>query len=82
MMLLPAIVSAIYDEPEYLQFIYSAVITSIVGGAMAYTFLKAKGEEIGNSLLDEESLDFCKKMLLKEAFVKKHKKDKLYSYIL
>ena len=36
----------------------------LIGGGMAYTFLKAKGEEIGNSLLDEESLDFCKKMLL------------------
>ena len=36
----------------------------LIGGGMAYTFLKAKGEEIGDSLLDEESLDFCKKMLL------------------
>lgn len=30
---------------------------------MAFTFLKASGVEIGNSLLDEESIDFCKKML-------------------
>ena len=36
----------------------------LIGGGMAYTFLKAKGEEIGNSLLDEESLDFCKNLLL------------------
>ncbi|MBQ4634574.1 MAG: phosphoglycerate kinase, partial [Bacilli bacterium] len=36
----------------------------LIGGGMAYTFLKAKGEEIGNSLLDEESLDFCKQVLL------------------
>ena len=37
----------------------------LIGGAMAYTFLKAKGYDIGNSLIDEESLDFCKEMLNK-----------------
>lgn len=35
----------------------------LIGGGMAFTFLKASGVEIGNSLLDEESIDFCKKML-------------------
>ena len=35
----------------------------LVGGGMAYTFLKASGLSIGKSLLDEESIDFCKKML-------------------
>ena len=35
----------------------------LIGGAMAYTFLKAKGIETGKSLIDEESLDFCKEML-------------------
>ena len=30
---------------------------------MAFTFLKSKGIEIGSSLLDEESIDFCKKIL-------------------
>ena len=35
----------------------------IIGGGMAYTFLKAKGYNIGKSLLDSESLDFCKNML-------------------
>ena len=35
----------------------------IIGGGMAYTFLKAKGYNIGKSLLDSESLDFCKSML-------------------
>ena len=35
----------------------------IIGGAMAYTFLKARGIEIGDSLLDADSLDFCKRML-------------------
>ena len=35
----------------------------LIGGGMAYTFLKAKGYNIGKSLLDSESLDFCKKIL-------------------
>ena len=37
----------------------------LIGGGMAYTFLKAKGIDIGNSLLDSENIDFCKKMLEK-----------------
>jgi phosphoglycerate kinase len=35
----------------------------LVGGGMAYTFLKASGLSIGKSLLDEENIDFCKRML-------------------
>lgn len=35
----------------------------LIGGGMAFTFLKAKNIEIGKSLLDEENIDFCKKML-------------------
>ena len=35
----------------------------LIGGGMAFTFLKASGVEIGNSLLDEENIDFCKQML-------------------
>ena len=35
----------------------------LIGGAMAYTFLKAKEIETGKSLIDEESLAFCKEML-------------------
>ena len=35
----------------------------LIGGGMAFTFLKADGKEIGKSLLDEENLDFCKRML-------------------
>ena len=35
----------------------------MIGGGMAYTFLKAKGLDIGKSILDEESIDFCKKVL-------------------
>lgn len=39
----------------------------LIGGGMAFTFLKAKNIEIGKSLLDEENIDFCKKMLEKYA---------------
>lgn len=35
----------------------------LIGGGMAFTFLKASGVEIGNSLLDEENVEFCKKIL-------------------
>ncbi len=37
----------------------------LIGGAMAYTFLKAKGKEIGKSIVDEESIDFAKEILNK-----------------
>ena len=39
--------------------------TLIIGGGMAYTFLKAKGYEVGTSLLDEEKIDYCKEMIAK-----------------
>lgn len=39
--------------------------TLIIGGGMAYTFLKAQGYEIGKSLLDEEKIDYCKQMMEK-----------------
>ena len=39
--------------------------TLIIGGGMAYTFLKAKGYEIGTSLLDDTKIDYCKEMLEK-----------------
>lgn len=39
--------------------------TLIIGGGMAYTFLKAQGYEIGKSLLDEEKIDYCKQMMAK-----------------
>ncbi len=37
----------------------------IIGGGMAFTFIKAQGHEIGTSLLDETKLDYCKQMLAK-----------------
>ena len=41
--------------------------TLIIGGGMAYTFLKAQGKEIGKSLVDDEKIDYCKEMLEKAA---------------
>jgi len=35
----------------------------IICGGMAYTFLKAEGNEIGTSILDEENVEFCKEVL-------------------
>lgn len=37
----------------------------IIGGGMAYTFLKAEGKNIGKSILDSDSIDFCKGVLSK-----------------
>ncbi len=39
--------------------------TLIIGGGMAFTFLKAKGYEIGKSLVDDEKIDYCKEMMAK-----------------
>ena len=39
--------------------------TLIIGGGMAYTFLKAQGLEVGKSLVDDEKIDYCKEMMAK-----------------
>ena len=39
--------------------------TLIIGGGMAYTFLKAQGNEIGTSLVDDSKVDYCKEMIAK-----------------
>ncbi len=39
--------------------------TLIIGGGMAYTFLKAKGYEVGTSLVDDEQIGYCKDMMKK-----------------
>ena len=39
--------------------------TLIIGGGMAYTFLKAKGYGVGTSLVDDEKIDYCKEMMEK-----------------
>ncbi len=37
--------------------------TLVIGGGMAYTFIKAQGGKIGTSLVDEEKIDYCREML-------------------
>lgn len=39
--------------------------TLVIGGGMAYTFLKVQGYEVGNALVDNEKLDYCKEMMEK-----------------
>lgn len=41
------------------------VDTLIIGGGMAYTFIKALGHEIGTSLLEEDKIDYAKEMIAK-----------------
>ena len=53
------------DKLSVIENLIEKVDTLIIGGGMAFTFLKAKGYEIGNSLLDETKIDYCKDMLAK-----------------
>lgn len=39
--------------------------TLIIGGGMAYTFMKANGYEVGKSLVDDKKIDYCKEMMQK-----------------
>jgi phosphoglycerate kinase len=39
--------------------------TLIIGGGMAFTFLKAQGYEVGASLVDDTKIDYCKEMIAK-----------------
>lgn len=55
----------IADKIPVINNLLDKVDTLIIGGGMAYTFLKAKGYEIGKSLLDESSIDFAKDMMKK-----------------
>lgn len=54
------------DKIGVIQNLIHKVDSIIIGGGMAYTFLKAKGIEIGKSLLEEDKLDLAKE-LMKEA---------------
>lgn len=53
------------DKLGVIQNLLEKVDTLIIGGGMAYTFLKAQGNEIGRSLLDAEKIEFAKEMLAK-----------------
>ena len=53
------------DKLNVINNLLTKVDTLIIGGGMAYTFLAAKGYGVGNSLLDEEKIDYCREMMAK-----------------
>jgi phosphoglycerate kinase len=55
----------VVDKIPVINNLLEKVDTLIIGGGMAYTFLKSQGFEIGTSLLDEERVDYAKEMMEK-----------------
>lgn len=55
------------DKIAVINNLLDKVNTIIIGGGMAYTFLKAQGYEIGTSLVEEDRLDYAKEMVAKAA---------------
>ncbi|MBR0446409.1 MAG: phosphoglycerate kinase [Oscillospiraceae bacterium] len=53
------------DKLNVINNLLEKVDTLIIGGGMAFTFLAAQGYAVGNSLVDNEKLDYCKEMLKK-----------------
>lgn len=53
------------DKLNVINNLLEKVDILIIGGGMAYTFIKAQGGNIGNSLLDEEKLDYANEMIAK-----------------
>ncbi|MBR3848354.1 MAG: phosphoglycerate kinase [Oscillospiraceae bacterium] len=53
------------DKLGVINNLLEKVDTLIIGGGMAYTFLKAKGYEVGTSLVDDEKVSYCKEMMEK-----------------
>jgi phosphoglycerate kinase len=51
------------DKIGVIQNLMSKVNTLIIGGAMAYTFLKAQGHKVGKSRVEEDKLDLARKLL-------------------
>ena len=59
--------SKVSDKIGVIENLVNVADHILIGGGMAFTFLKASGLNIGKSLLDEEHLDFCKEMLEKHS---------------
>ena len=53
------------DKLSVIENLLNKVDTLIIGGGMAYTFLKAQGLEVGTSLVDGEKVEYCGQMLQK-----------------
>ena len=54
------------DKLNVINNLLEKVDTLIIGGGMAFTFLAAKGYDIGSSLVDSEKIDYCKEMMAKD----------------
>ena len=55
----------ISDKLKVIDNLLNKCDTLIIGGGMAYTFIKAKGYNVGNSLVDDEQIGYCKEMMAK-----------------
>ncbi|MDL2219557.1 phosphoglycerate kinase [Ruminococcaceae bacterium OttesenSCG-928-O06] len=55
----------IADKLQVIENLLGKVDTLIIGGGMAYTFLKAQGLEVGKSMVDDEKVEYCAAMLEK-----------------
>ena len=53
------------DKLNVINNLLEKCATLLIGGGMAYTFLKAQGYEVGTSLVDEEKIEYCAEMLKK-----------------
>ena len=53
------------DKIGVIQNLVNIADNILIGGGMAFTFLKAAGLEIGSSILDEENIEFCRQILQK-----------------
>ncbi|MBP5272042.1 MAG: phosphoglycerate kinase [Clostridia bacterium] len=55
------------DKLSVIENLLQKADTLIIGGGMAYTFVKAQGGKVGTSLVDDTKIDYCREMLLKAA---------------
>ncbi len=53
------------DKLNVIDNLLSTVDTLIIGGGMAFTFAAAKGYGVGNSLLDDTKIEYCREMMAK-----------------
>ena len=60
-----AILAKVADKLNVISNLLEKCDTLIIGGGMAYTFLKAQGKEVGLSLVDDTKIDYCKEMMAK-----------------
>ena len=57
--------SKVSDKIGIIENLIDKVDKILIGGGMAYTFLKAKGQNVGKSLVEEDKIDYCKDLLKK-----------------